>query len=305
LRRHLAAPATGAAFGARGTRSGQVLLDQQLALERATEARMFRTSLRVKPRVDTPSSRIDTEGSDDRSFLSTVVAWSSEARVRVPISTVDLLLSVWGARRMGSTLLVVGRLPGRKERYTAGTYLARASDAALTSDAQAGLSKAWKSRPQEDGLSRALNEASTCAFVEHSAALEGLKGFNYAITRGRWRRLPYWIDSYWLPVRSNTKLIVRDKYEWPAFFGSAYGLLANLADIAAASPHGLGTVSPQFERMRTDLRAFYSLELRAFDAVTTLQWVWRALFEVATHCVERNVPMATGVDDSYGPKARR
>jgi hypothetical protein len=195
---------------------------------------------------------------------------------------------------MGSTLLAVGRLPGREERYTAGTYLARASDAALTSDAQAGLLKAWKVAPKKMACLDALNEASTCAFIEHAAALEGLKGFNEAMTRGRWRHMPHWIDSYWLPVRSDTTLIERDRNGWPSFFGSAYGLLANLADIAAASPHDLGTAPPHFERMRTDLRAFYAVELDAFDAVTTLQWVWRALFEAATLCVERKVSMATG-----------
>jgi hypothetical protein len=46
--------------------------------------------------------------------------------------------------------------------------------------------------------------------------------------------------------------------------------------------------------MRTDLRAFYALELDAFDEATTLQWVWRALFEAATLCIERHVPMVTG-----------
>jgi hypothetical protein len=126
---------------------------------------------------------------------------------------------------MGSTLLMVGRLPGwsPKERDAAGTYLARASDAALTSDTQAALLEAWDAAPKEMACLDALNEASTSAFVEHAAALEGLKDFNEAMTRGRWRHLPYWIDSYWLPVRSDTTLIERDKYGWPSFFGSAHG----------------------------------------------------------------------------------
>jgi len=195
---------------------------------------------------------------------------------------------------MGSTLLVVGRLRGRKERDAAAAYVAGASDAALTSNARVALLKAWNVAPAKVACLDALNEASTCAFVEHAAALEGLKGFNEAMMRGRWRHLPYWIDSYWLPVRSDTTLIERDKNGWPSFFGSADGLLANLADIAAASPHRLGTVPPHFELMSTNLRAFYALELDAFDETTMLQWVWRALFEAATLCVERNFPMSTG-----------
>lgn len=195
---------------------------------------------------------------------------------------------------MGSTLLVVGRMAGRKERRAAAAYLAGASDAELTSDTRVALLKAWDAAPAKIACLDALNEASTCAFGGHAAALEGLKDFNEAMTRGRWRHLPYWIDSSWLPVRSDTTFIERDKYGWPSFFGSAYGLLANLADIAAASPHGLGTVPPHFELMRTDLRAFYARKLDAFDEPTTLQWVWLALFEAATLCVERNVPMSTG-----------
>src|SRR5262245_26981207 len=195
---------------------------------------------------------------------------------------------------MGSTLLVVGRMAGRKERRAAAAYLARASDAELTSDTRAALLKAWDAAPAKIACLDALNEASTCAFGEHAAALEGLKDFNEAMTRGRWRHLPYWIDSSWLPVRSDTTFIERDKYGWPSFFGSAYGLLANLADIAAASPHGLGTVPPHFELMRADPKAFYALELGALDEATMLRWLWRAHFEAATISVERNVPMWSG-----------
>ena len=82
---------------------------------------------------------------------------------------------------MGSTLLVVGRLRGRKERDAAAAYLAGASDAALTSNARVALLKAWNVAPTKVACLDALNQASTCAFVEHAAALEGLKGFNEAM----------------------------------------------------------------------------------------------------------------------------
>src|SRR5262249_41636077 len=195
---------------------------------------------------------------------------------------------------MGSTVLVVGRMAGRKERRAAAAYLAGASDAELTSDTRAALLKAWDAAPAKIACLDALNEASTCAFGEHAAALEGLKDFNEAMTRGRWRHLPYWIDSYWLPVRSDTTFIERDNHGWPSFFGSAYGLLANLADIAAASPYCLGTVPPHFELMRTNLRAFYAGKLDAFDEPTTLQWVWRGPFAAGTLFVWRDFPRSTG-----------
>jgi hypothetical protein len=73
------------------------------------------------------------------------------------------------------------------------------------------------------------------------------------------------IESYWLPVRSDTAT------DGPVFFGSTYGLLTNLADMAAASPHGLGTIPEHFELMRADPKTFYALELDTFDEATMLQ----------------------------------
>ena len=181
--------------------------------------------------------------------------------------------------------LIVGRLPDHVEPNDAAAYLSGAIDAAFAGDAQAALLQAWDAAPEEMAYFDALNEASTVAFVEYAARLEGLKDFNDPLTRSRWRHLPYWIESYWPPVRTDTAT------DGPVFFASAYGLLANLADIAAASPHGLGTIPEHFELMRGDPRAFYDLKLDAFDEATMLQWVWRAHFEAATLSVERNVPM--------------
>jgi hypothetical protein len=124
--------------------------------------------------------------------------------------------------------------------------------------------------------------------------LEGLENINEAMERSRWRHLPYWLESYWLPVQSDMAVVHEEGF--PRFVGSSQALLANLADIAALSPHRLGTVPAHFDLMRSDLRAFYALDP---DPVTEsesamLQWVWRALFEAATLSVERNVPMWNG-----------
>jgi hypothetical protein len=188
---------------------------------------------------------------------------------------------------MGSCL-VVGQLPNTEAQDGARAYLAQALDAPAAMPAHVELCKVWDAAPAELACIDALNEASTSAFLGHTAMLEGLANANEALARSRWRHLPYWIESYWLPVRGGTML------HEPVFFGSAYGLLDNLADIAAISPHGLGTAPPHFELMRTDLQAFYALKLDAFDEATTLQWVWRALFEAATLSVDRNVPMWSG-----------
>jgi len=88
-------------------------------------------------------------------------------------------------------------------------------------------------------------------FLNHAVKLEGLKHSGEVQKRSRWRHLPHWIESYWLPVRSDKAT------DGPVFFGSTHGLLANLADIAAASPHGLGTIPDHFELMRANPKAFY------------------------------------------------
>jgi hypothetical protein len=189
---------------------------------------------------------------------------------------------------MGSCL-IVGRLPSSTALDGARAYLARALDAGLTNHDQAQLCKLWNAAPEEVAYFDFLNVASTCAFLDHTAKLEGFTDANEALARSRWRHLPYWIESYWLPVRSDTTSL-----DGPVFFGSAYGLLANLAAIATTSPYGLGTVPPHFEMMRTDPRSFYALQLDAFDEQATLQWIWRALFEAATLSVERNIPLWSG-----------
>ena len=148
---------------------------------------------------------------------------------------------------MGS-FLMVGRLPDHVERDDAVAYLRGATDAALTSDAQAALLQAWYATPEDMAYFDALNDASKTAFLNHAAKLEGLKDSSEVQKRSRWRHLPHWIESYWLPVRSDTTT------GGPVFFGSAHGLLANLADIAATSPHGLGAVPPHFKLMRTHPR---------------------------------------------------
>jgi len=165
---------------------------------------------------------------------------------------------------------MVGRLTDDVESDDAAAYVSGATDAALTSDAQAVLLRAWYAAPEEMAYFDALNEASTTAFLNHAAKLEGLQDSSEVLKRGRWRHLPHWIESYWLPVRSDRAT------DGPVFFGSAYGLLANLVDIAAASPQGLGTIPEHFELMRANPKAFYALELDALDEATMLQWVWRA-----------------------------
>jgi hypothetical protein len=184
-------------------------------------------------------------------------------------------------------ILNVGRLPDWARDGAEG-YLAGASDAGLTDAARGELVKAWEAASENDISFSfvALNDASLSAFLDYAAGLEGLKDGNEALERSRWRHLPYWLDSFWLPVRSDA--ICGE----PTFFGSAHGLLANLAEIAAVSPHSLGTIPPYFEQMRADPDKFYFTPLEEpMDDKTALQWLWRAYYEAATVAVERNMVM--------------
>jgi hypothetical protein len=117
---------------------------------------------------------------------------------------------------MGS-FLMVGRLPDHVERDDAAAYLSGATDVALSSDAQAALLQAWDAAPDEMAYSRP--QRSVDDRLNHAAKLEGLKDSSEVLKRSRWRHLP--LESYWLPVRSDTAT------DGPVFFGSTYGLLAN------------------------------------------------------------------------------
>jgi hypothetical protein len=57
---------------------------------------------------------------------------------------------------MGSSL-IVGRLPSAEAHDDARTYLAAASDAALTRDAQVKLLKRWRAAPKEVAYLDPLN----------------------------------------------------------------------------------------------------------------------------------------------------
>jgi hypothetical protein len=138
-----------------------------------------------------------------------------------------------GARM--AVYLSVGRLPDFA-RDDAATWLAGASDAGLASAAQAELLREWEASPEKGAFFDVLSFDGTCALLDHAARLEGLRDSTEAIERSRWRHLPYWMDSYWLPIRSGRSETFGDGSR---FLGSAHTLLANLADIAAASPHDL------------------------------------------------------------------
>jgi hypothetical protein len=128
----------------------------------------------------------------------------------------------------------------------------------------------------------AMNLASVVLFLDHVAELDGLQNADEALAKGRWRQLPYWMASCWLPVEAKVDN-QRELDGEPVFIGSAPALLTELAEIAALSPYKLGTVPVQYQ---TDVD-------EPLDETVTLQWVWRAFFDAATLAVEHKVPMST------------
>ena len=188
---------------------------------------------------------------------------------------------------MGSSLFI-GRFDRSALRKVARDYVAASSDLAPAD--QAALCKAWERAPKEVAYVDALNLASIVLFLKHTAELEGVavKGTG---ENSRWRHLPYWIYSHWLPVRTAEARVVEGLEAAPLFFGSAYALLDDLAAIAALSPLKLGTTPPYFELMLADPREFYDLTLAPFEDQTTIQWIWRALFEGAQLSIKHNAPL--------------
>jgi hypothetical protein len=88
-----------------------------------------------------------------------------------------------------------------------------------------------------------LNNASLDAFNTFSAGLEGLSELD-AIEKTAFRNLPWWLDSFWLPVEFDPpKEPVSDK-DGPIFVGSSIRLLNELVRIKQMSPLEVGTFPP-------------------------------------------------------------
>src|SRR5688572_21372945 len=76
-----------------------------------------------------------------------------------------------------------------------------------------------------------LNLASVCLFTDHVARLEGFTDSAAALQRTRFRQLPWWQTSIWLPVAFQPPPEpTMESGGWPVFLGSCQGLLADLVE---------------------------------------------------------------------------
>lgn len=82
----------------------------------------------------------------------------------------------------------------------------------------------------------AADLGDTDALLRHAASLQGLDS-DLALLFGRWRHLPYWIDSIWVPGDLMIRPFLFDRVgHGPFFIGSALTLAAELDEIARTSP---------------------------------------------------------------------
>ena len=156
------------------------------------------------------------------------------------------------------------------------------------------LIEEWKAGPAEVGYVDTLNEASVVAFLEFTAKLEGTSS-DKAIENSKWKNLPYWLQSIWLPLdRFSVDPVVVDIDGMPTLIGTATGLVNDLEAIAAAATIKLRKKPDNFDLMLSDSKAFHSLKVTQLDDETTLRWIWNAYFEGAKLSLLHNRPLWSG-----------
>ena len=157
------------------------------------------------------------------------------------------------------------------------------------------LMEEWKAGPSEVGYVDTLNEASVGAFLEFTAKLEGCASSEEAIENSKWKNLPYWLQSIWLPLEGvNVDPIVVDIEGMPTLIGTVIGLVNDLEAIAAATKIWLKKKPRNFDLMMSDPKAFYALNVADLDEETTLRWIWNSYYEGAKLSLLHNRPLWSG-----------
>src|SRR5882762_6525596 len=134
---------------------------------------------------------------------------------------------------MSEASLLIGQLPQEMEK------------AADTAIARLGIpnSATWRQFTGQATEISIFNLASVCLFTDHVAKLEGFADSGDAMERTRFRNLPWWLTSVWLPVLFQPPLEPAINMGGdPVFLGSSQGLVADLVEIQKVSDMSLGTV---------------------------------------------------------------
>ncbi len=124
----------------------------------------------------------------------------------------------------------------------------------------------------------------TDSLLRHAAALQGLDS-DLALLFGRWRHLPYWIESIWLPGDIAIRPFLFDRLEHgPFFIGSAKMLAAELDEIRQESTAGFGGCAVAAGMAEAGASA---------DAIIHVQQAWQNYREAARLAMEMGLPMWT------------
>jgi len=144
----------------------------------------------------------------------------------------------------------------------------------------------WASGSDEIVEIDPLNVASISLFLDHAIAIQGIDDHTAAMKDGRWKHLPFWTESYWLPIGPAEHRIFDT-----TFFGSSTELKGNLEEMASESPLGLGQAPAHYALMRGEMEKFLEMELPALSDREVIQWVWKALHDAAEESITRNLPI--------------
>ncbi|MDO8353767.1 MAG: hypothetical protein Q7T14_09910 [Aestuariivirga sp.] len=211
------------------------------------------------------------------------------------------------------TSLIVGHLPDEStvtfvSNFVKNAFVSAGVEQSLQSFLGRFLSKSpldqkvnslileWKAGPAEVGYLDTLNEASVVAFLEFTAKLEGTSS-EEAIENSKWKNLPYWLQSIWLPLEGvKVDPVVVEIEGMPTLIGTATGLVNDLEAIATAADIGLKKKPNNFDLMLTDPKAFYGLKVADLDEETTLRWIWHSYYAGAKLALLRNKPLWSGDD---------
>ena len=150
----------------------------------------------------------------------------------------------------------------------------------------------WIKNTSSDIVIDVFNLASIDLFLNHVAQLDGLADSAEALEKCRWRNLPYYIHSVWLPLSpALDDPDVVNVSGWPFQIGSISGLLKDLDEIAAESDKSFGAKPYLFDLMLNSPKDFYEATTDGFTPDATLQWIWFAYKFGAELAVEKNMTL--------------
>jgi hypothetical protein len=158
----------------------------------------------------------------------------------------------------------------------------------------------WLADPDDIVTICCLNGASVVEFLRHVAHCEGYAdesaGFAaFESGKSRYRNVPWWENSIWLPTDLAHSGNLED--DSTTFVGSCVALLRELSELQSTSGLELGTVPEGYARMRADIRSFYrSTATFQLSDVDCVRWVWLALRDGAEIAIKEDMVLWAGPD---------